>query len=113
MRPSFISVATGVRRRSKVAALYVFLVYALGTRLAYSNLRILLCGLLLSNVRAVWLASRWRSSGTVDDSPAPLGDKLSDLFPVLVWPKTRVVFYVFAPLEIAGIALVLIQSHGH
>jgi hypothetical protein len=69
---------------------------------------------LLSNVRAVWLASRWRSSGSVDDSPAPLsetfGDKLSDLLPVIVWPKTRLVFYVLAALEIAAVIVALVQT---
>jgi hypothetical protein len=103
----------GVRRRSLVAAVCVFVVYAFGTILTYSVVRILVCALLLSNVRAIWMASKWRSSGNVDESPAPLSetfaDKLSDLLPAIVWPKTRLVFYVFAALEIAALAFVLIR----
>ncbi len=100
-------------RRRVVAYYAIFVVYALGTVLAYSLVRILVCALLLSNVRAVWIASKWRSSGNVDVWQAALsesfGDYLSDLFPAMVWPKTRHIFYVFAVLEIAALASVLVR----
>jgi len=110
----------GVRQRSLTAAISVFLVYSLSSVVvggnAYGGPRILICGLLLANVRAIWIASRWRSSGSMDESPAPLsetiGDKLCDLLPAMVWPKTRVVFYIFAVLEIAALGLAVVRLWG-
>ena len=68
--------------------------------MAAMTLTILFCALLLAIVRAIWMASKWRSSGNVDESPAPLsdtfGDRLSDKLPTTVWPKTRMLFCVFA-----------------
>ena len=68
--------------------------------------------LLLANVRAVWLAARWRRVGEVDESPirmsATLSDKISDRLPALVWPKARFVFCIFALLEIAFLVFALL-----
>jgi hypothetical protein len=116
----------GVRRRSMVAAVGVFVVYAASTFLIARDgyaaggmwliVRIVVCALLLANVRAIWIASRWRSSGSLDESPVPLtdtfGDKLCDLFPAIVWPKLRLTFYVCAVLEVAGLAWVLLRVRG-
>jgi hypothetical protein len=110
----------GVRQRSKVAAACVFAVYVLGTisimRVGYAGggsgsvIRVFASALLLSNVRAVWIASNWRNSGREDESPVPLAagiaDKISDVMPARIWPWVRMVFYVFAVLEISGIVAV-------
>jgi hypothetical protein len=113
----------GVRQRSKIAAICVFVVYALGgivvARISYAAggsaniVRILLSALLLANVRAVWIASKWRSVGGVDESPPrlneTLADKIADVAPFIVWPKTRYLFYAFAFLEIGALAFVLLR----
>jgi hypothetical protein len=112
----------GVRQRSRIAAACVFIVYALdtvvlGRSAAYRSggiIRVVFGALLLANVRAVWIASKWRSAGGADESPAPLSetltDRLSDSGPRLVWPKARFVFYAFAFLEIAALAFVLLRA---
>jgi hypothetical protein len=41
-----------------------------------------------------------------------IGDKLCDLLPAMVWPKTRVVFYIFAVLEIAALGLAVVRLWG-
>ena len=111
----------GVRQRSRIAAVCVFLVYALGTvdlaRVSYaaggsgSIVRFLLCALLLTNMREVWIASQWRSSGVAEETPDPLSETLADTtadrVPGIVWPKTRYLFYAFALLEIGSRVFVL------
>jgi len=117
----FYLAGNGVRQRSRMAAVCVFGVYALGTVLIIRNsyagggssgiIRFVFCALLLANVRAIWIASKWREAGNADESPAPLSDtitdKLADRLPALLWPKARWVFYALAGLEFAGLALEL------
>jgi hypothetical protein len=114
----------GVRQRSIVAAVSVLVVYALSTFVGMaasyagggsgSVLRVLATALLLSNVRAVWLASKWRKSGVADESPAAIElsfmDRFSDVMPARVWPWTRIVFYVFAFLEVAALLSLLLMG---
>jgi hypothetical protein len=117
----FYLAGNGVRQRSRMAAICVFGVYAFGRvliiRSAYAGgssggiVGFVFCALLLANVRAIWLASRWRNAGNADESPAPLNDtitdKLADSLPPLLWPRARWVFYSLAALEFAGLAMEL------
>jgi hypothetical protein len=120
----FYLAGNGVRQRSRMAAVCVFAVYALGTVLIVRNsyaggssggmVRFVFCALLLANVRAIWMASKWRRAGSADESPAPLSDtitdQIADRLPALVWPKTRWIFYLFAVLELAGVSIGLFGS---
>src|SRR5579862_7877467 len=88
----------GVRERSRVAAAAVLAAYVLdgvvlqkfsGNGLGIG--RILFTALLLSNLRAIWMAARWRESGEPDVSPermaASFADNISDRMPAFLWPK--------------------------
>ena len=57
--------------------------------------------LLLANVRGNWLLANWpiQSSAPIRLNQT-VGDKISDQLPLWVWPKLRIVFYVFAAIEI-------------
>ena len=114
----------GVRQRSIVAAVSVLVVYALSTFVGMaasyagggsgSVVRVFATALLLSNVRAVWLASKWRKSGMADESPPVFElsfmDKISDVMPARVWRWSRFPFYVFAFLEVAALLSLLLMG---
>jgi hypothetical protein len=99
----------GVRERSRYAAICVFLAYLGDTIFSPSIVSVILCGLLLSNLRATWIASRW-SPGSVEGASAPRWnqswtDKLVDQLPPWLWPKVRHVYYVLAVLYLGIMAI--------
>ena len=112
----------GVRRSSRFAAISVFAVYLLSTLMLLTGfvtvilsammsiaggfllLRLLFLALLLANVRGIWVSAGWpkAEAGSVPViQDRSWGDKLSDSLPAFLWPKVRIVFYVFAGLELA------------
>jgi hypothetical protein len=98
----------GVRERSRYAAAVVLLMYVIDTFLTGPGvLRILIGALLLSNLRATWIASQWKPESEEAALPprldATLGDKFADQWPQLLWPKLRVPYYVFS----VGVLLVV------
>ena len=104
--------AVGVRERSRYAAAIVLLFYATDAIVSgVGVLRILLAAWLLSNLRATWIAAQWKPES--DQAAFPprlsetLGDKLADQLPPWLWPKVRIVYYIFSAgyLLIAGIGL--------
>jgi hypothetical protein len=107
----------GVREGSRFAAVVVFVVYALdtGTVLLTSPvsanviIRSAIAVVLLSNLRATWIAAGWvpgmeefalplRRSGT-------LGDKFVDQWPQWIWPKIRMPYYVLSALVASVVCL--------
>jgi hypothetical protein len=99
----------GVREHSLYAALLVFLMFVLDTVAVPSIPKAFICVVLLSNLRATWLASRWKPGSSEAEMPIRLGatwgDKFADKLPEWLWPKVKLVYFVFAP---AFLALVLI-----
>ena len=97
----------GVRERSKVAAVGVFVVYlfeALLTGLGF--IRILFVALLFANVRGHWLVSRWtQESWQPTRLSETLADKFADQMPPRLWPIGRYVFYALLVLMLAGMSL--------
>jgi hypothetical protein len=91
----------GVRERSRFAAAAVFVMFAIDTLLSpFSVLKILLLALLLSNLRGTWIAALWKPDSE-EAAPQPRlnttwTDKFVDRFPMWLWPKVRIVFYVYA-----------------
>jgi hypothetical protein len=90
----------GVRERSRYAAAVILLMYLLDTLLAPGVIRVLISALLLSNLRATWIAGGWRPDSEEAVLPPrlgeSLGDKLADRFPTWLWPKVRILYYVFS-----------------
>ena len=96
----------GVRERSRYAATVVFVLYFLETLVLLPGLlspggvlRVMCLGLLLSNLRATWIASRWQPGSEDAELPIRLSDtwsdKLTDRLPMLLWPKISIVYYIF------------------
>ena len=91
----------GVRERSRYAAAAVLLMYVIDTFFTgVGVVRILIGALLISNMRATWIASTWSAESEEAAMPPRLGETLSDRFadqwPQWLWPKMRVVYYVFS-----------------
>jgi hypothetical protein len=100
----------GVRQRDPLAAGMVFLFYAVDTVTTVffmvfaspwgmSVFRILVTALLLSNVRATWIASKWKTDSEEAALPPRLNetwsDKFADQLPTVLWPKARIAYYIF------------------
>lgn len=100
----------GVRERSRAAAMIVFLFYAADTLTSgISIVRIIFGALLLSNVRAIWMAADWTPDSEEAALPPRLGDTWSDKFadqlPAWLWPKTRVFYFVLSAAMFALLAV--------
>jgi hypothetical protein len=90
----------GVRERSRYAAIAVFVFYAVDMVFSGASVfKILFSALLLANVRATWIAGTWRPES--DEAALPprlnetLGDKFADQLPMWLWPKVRILYYVY------------------
>ena len=101
----------GVRERDLFAAIIVFAFYGLDTLVSLVFLlfvtpwgmivlRVLISALLLSNLRATWIASQWEPASEQAALPPRFGetfaDKFADLWPAWIWPKVKIIYYVFA-----------------
>jgi hypothetical protein len=123
---SFLIGGMGVRESSWPAAALVFsiffvdLLYSMATGRFPGVLSIVAAAILLSNVRAAFLASEWRPAGEEEDKPArfhdTLGDKLTDQLPARAWPVLQTPYYVLAALvlflSLVGLGLALLQHFG-
>src|SRR5215471_17673489 len=91
----------GVRERSRYAATVAAVMYLADTLLVgLSVIRVILSALLISNLRATWIASGWAPESEEAVLPVrlneTLGDKLADQLPMWLWPKMRILYYVFS-----------------
>jgi hypothetical protein len=116
----------GVRESSWPAAAMVFSVFFTNLLCTMANrqfpgfLTIIAAGILLSNVRAAFLASEWRPVSEDEDRPMrfseTLSDKLADQLPAKAWPMLQIPFFVLASilllLSLAGLGIVLLQRFG-
>jgi hypothetical protein len=101
--------AVGVREHSRFAATIVFIFYVIDTLASFKLLvgspgmivlRVIITALLLSNLRATWISAHWQSGSDVAAMPLRLDDTLWDKFankwPSWIWPKIRIVYYIFS-----------------
>ena len=95
----------GVREHSFAAALTVFVIYVVGVlaQVRFPGvIPIIIGAVLLSNVRATFLASQWRPASEDEDRPMrfndTLRDKLVDQIPPRAWPVLRYPFYIASSL---------------
>lgn len=122
----YVMGAMGVREANWPAAAMVFSVYfagMLGT-LAMGRLPgivgVIIAGVLLSNVRAAFLASEWKPLDENEDRPTrfneTFADKLSDQLPAKLWPKIQIPFFALASilllLELVGVGAAALQRFG-
>ena len=108
--PFYYLGGVGVRERSRYAAAVVVLMYAADT--LFSGLgvvRVMIGAVLLSNLRATWIASRWKPESEEAILPPRLGetwgDKLADRLPMWLWPKVRIPYYVFSACFLVIVAV--------
>jgi hypothetical protein len=92
----------GVRQASWPAALMVFSLYVLDHLFSggVGILSIIIGAVLLSNLRATFLAAKWVPATEGEDRPTRFNetfrDKLVDQFPPRAWPFLKYPFYFFA-----------------
>jgi hypothetical protein len=95
----------GVRESSWPAAAMIFTIYAvnlLGSGKVPGVLAIILGAVLLSNVRATFIASRWKPLAEGEDRPTRFNetfrDNLVDQLPPRLWPLLRIPFFIVSTL---------------
>jgi hypothetical protein len=99
----------GVREHSRFAATIVFIYYGMDTLASFKSflaspvgivLRVIIMALLLSNLRATWIAAHWQGNSDEAVLPPRLNDtwmdKLGNQWPAWLWPKIRVTYYIFS-----------------
>ena len=80
--------------------------------------KIIVTALLFSNLRATWIAAGWKPDSEEAALPPRMGDtfadKFSDKWPAFIWPKVKVVYYIFSFLclavIVAGLIILYIQG---
>jgi hypothetical protein len=109
----------GVRERDRYAAAVVFALYFIDMMLRGPGVvSVLISALLLSNVRATWIAWSWNPASEDAVLPPRMGDtfldKFADKLPAVLWPRARYVYYVFSALvllvSIIGAVAVRLQQ---
>jgi hypothetical protein len=79
---------------------------------------IIVIALLLSNLRATWIAGNWKPDFEEAALPPRLGDtffdKLADKWPAFIWPKVKVLYYIFSvgylALIVAGLIVMAVRG---
>jgi hypothetical protein len=122
----FLMGAMGVREANWPAAAIVFalyltdILYTLAVGRLPGVLSLICAGVLLSNVRASFLASRWRPAREDEDKPTRFNetfrDKLVDQWPAKAWPILQIPFFALSGLllllSLAGVCAVAWQRLG-
>jgi hypothetical protein len=110
----------GVREHSRYAAAAVLLLYVADSFFAVPGpARLIMGAVLLSNLRATWLAASWKPESN-EAIPTPRfddswSDKFVDQLPTWLWPKVRILYYVFsvALLALTAVGLeMLLRKHA-
>jgi hypothetical protein len=119
---AFVVGGMGVRESSWPAAAMIFTLYAVNqlSSGAPGPLAIIIGAVLLSNVRATFLASRWKPVAEDEDRPTRFNetvrDKLVDQLPPRLWPILRIPFFVVSSLLLLFLfyvsAMMLLQPHA-
>ncbi|MCU1307828.1 MAG: hypothetical protein JWN45_2523 [Acidobacteriaceae bacterium] len=105
----------GVREGSRYAAAVVFVFYMLDMFASRVGvLKVFIAAILLSNLRATWIASSWTPGSEEASLPPRMSDTWSDKFadqlPPRIWPKLRIFYYIysvcFLVLVCVGLAMI-------
>lgn len=109
----------GVREHNPFAAAMVLIYYVIDMFASgIGVIRIIVTALLLSNLRATWIADHWQPESEEAVLPARLGDtlsdKISDKWPAFIWPKVKILYYIysfgFLALIVAGLIVAAMKG---
>ena len=118
----------GVREHNPFAAAILLVYYVVdflaSAMFVFANspgigvLKIIVTALLLSNLRATWIAAGWKPDSEEALLPPRFGetffDKFVDLWPAFIWPKVKVLYYIFSfgylALAVAGVIIMMIRG---
>lgn len=80
--------------------------------------RVIIIALLFSNLRATWIAGNWKPDSEEAALPPRMGetffDKLVDKWPAFIWPKVKIVYYIYSFLFLTVVvaSLIIIAIRG-
>jgi hypothetical protein len=117
----------GVREHNPYAAAIVLIYYVfdfLASLLVLVNspgvgvLRVIITALLISNLRATWIAGGWKPDSEEAALPPRMSetffDKFVDKWPPFIWPKVKIVYYIFSfaflALIVAGVIIMMVRG---
>jgi hypothetical protein len=125
----YLTGGMGVREKSWPAAAMIFACYFVDTLYTLLSgmflnpggvLRIVFLGLLLTNLRATFIAWEWRPAAEGEDAPVrfneSLRDKLVDAMPPRFWPRLQIPFYLLSTfwlvMSLLGLLAILLTKLG-
>jgi hypothetical protein len=118
----------GVREHNPFAAAIILVYYVVDFLASVAFLfvnspgigvvRIIIVALLLSNLRATWIAGSWKPDSEEAALPPRMGetfsDKFSDMWPAFIWPKIKYPYYIFSfgylALTVAGLIVIYLRG---
>lgn len=82
--------------------------------------RIIVIALLVSNLRATWIADHWKPESEEAALPPRFSetffDKLADRWPSFIWPKVKILYYIFSfvylAMIVAGLIVIALRRHA-
>jgi hypothetical protein len=90
----------GVREHNVYSAIVVFIMFLANTVASPGILNVILTAVLLSTLRATFIASFWEPGAADTEMPIRLsetwGDKFADQWPKWLWPKFQIVYYIYS-----------------
>jgi len=117
----------GVREHNPFAAAIMLIYYVVdflsSILLVFANspgigfVKVIIMALLFSNLRATWIAAGWKADSEEAALPPRFSetffDKLADKWPAWIWPKIKIVYYIFSfgclALLVAGIIIMMLR----
>jgi hypothetical protein len=81
-------------------------------------IKVIIIALLLSNLRATWIAGNWKADSEEAALPPRFAetffDKFADKWPAFIWPKVKVLYYIFSfgYLALTVAALIIMALRG-
>ena len=118
----------GVREHNPFAAAVMLVYYLLDFMASFlfsllnspgiSVIKVIIIALLFSNLRATWIAGNWKTDSEEAALPPRFSetffDKFADKWPAFIWPKVKVIYYIFSfgylVLTVAGLILMAIRG---
>lgn len=119
----------GVREHNPFAAVVMLVYYVVDFLASFIFLslnspgigvvKVIIIAILLSNLRATWIAGNWKPESEEAALPPRLGDtffdRLSDRWPAFIWPKVKILYYIYSVASLAlitaGLIVMALRTH--